>query len=51
MAKKLNFNKADDRYYAFGEGERDLLLDTADVCTILGISQQPEGSDLGIKIY
>lgn len=47
--KRLNFNKATVRYYAFGEADRDLLLDTADVCKILGISQRPEGSDLASK--
>ena len=44
--KTAYFNNTPIRYYTFGKDNRDLLLNTADICKILGITERPEESDL-----
>lgn len=47
--KIADFNGTNIRYVSFGKDGNDLLLNTEDVCRVLGITERPEGTDLGLK--
>lgn len=43
------FNPTMIRYVTFGTDGNDLLLNTEDICKVLGITERPEGTDLALK--
>jgi hypothetical protein len=47
--KTADFNGTTVRYVTFGKDGNDLLMNTEDVCRVLGISERPEGTDLALK--
>lgn len=47
--KTAKFNGTIIRYVTFGKDGNDLLLNTEDVCGVLGITERPEGTDLALK--
>jgi len=49
METKTDFYGTPIRYRTFGPNNNDLLLETEDICKVLGITDRPEGSDLALK--
>lgn|GEM_PF-3266549 len=47
--KTADFNGTAIRYITFGNDRNDLLLNTEDVCEVLGITERPEGTDLALQ--
>jgi hypothetical protein len=47
--KTAAFNGTIIRYVTFGKDGNDLLLNTEDICRVLGITDRPEGTDLALK--
>ena len=47
--KTATFNGTIIRYVTFGKDGNDLLLNTEDICRVLGITDRPEGTDLALK--
>ena len=47
--KTADFNGTTIRYITFGNDGNDLLLNTEDVCKVLGITEHREGTDMALQ--